>query len=133
MKAKCKTKTAPMKLERKNEIVVYQPDEVMRLEVRVLDESVWLTQAQIAELFGTKRPAITKHLANIYKTGELEKDGTCSIFEHMGHDGSQQYRTAYYNLDAILAVGYRVKQLRQYYVACHERQRPQVCPRFLEV
>ena len=108
MKAKCKTKTAPMKSERKNEIVVYQPDEVMRLEVRVLDESVWLTQAQIAELFGTKRPAITKHLANIYKTGELEKDGTCSILEHMGHDGSQQYRTAYYNLDAILAVGYRV-------------------------
>ena len=108
MKAKCKTKTAPMKLERKNEIVVYQPDEVMRLEVRVLDESVWLTQAQIAELFGTKRPAITKHLANIYKTGELEKDGTCSILEHMGHTGSQQYRTAYYNLDAILAVGYRV-------------------------
>ena len=91
MKAKCKTKTAPMKPERKNEIVVYQPDEVMRLEVRVLDESVWLTQAQIAELFGTKRPAITKHLANIYKTGELEKDGTCSILEHMGHDGSQQY------------------------------------------
>ena len=89
MKAKCKTKTAPMKPERKNEIVVYQPDEVMRLEVRVLDESVWLTQAQIAELFGTKRPAITKHLANIYKTGELEKDGTCSILEHMGHDGSQ--------------------------------------------
>ena len=108
MKAKCKTKTAPMKLERKNEIVVYQLDEVMRLEVRVLDESVWLTQAQIAELFGTKRPAITKHLANIYKTGELEKDGTCSILEHMGHAGSQQYRTAYYNLDAILAVGYRV-------------------------
>ena len=108
MKAKCKVKTVPMKPERKNEIVVYQPDEVMRLEVRVLDESVWLTQAQIAELFGTKRPAITKHLANIYKTGELEKDGTCSILEHMGHDGSQQYRTAYYNLDAILAVGYRV-------------------------
>ena len=90
MKAKCKTKTAPMKPERKNEIVVYQPDEVMRLEVRVLDESVWLTQAQIAELFGTKRPAITKHLANIYKTGELEKDGTCSILEHMGHDGSHK-------------------------------------------
>ena len=108
MKAKCKVKTVPMKPERKNEIVVYQPDEVMRLEVRVLEESVWLTQAQIAELFGTKRPAITKHLANIYKTGELEKDGTCSILEHMGHDGSQQYRTAYYNLDAILAVGYRV-------------------------
>ena len=95
-------------IEPKNEIVVYQSDEVMRLEVRVLDESVWLTQAQIAELFGTKRPAITKHLANIYKAGELERDGTSSILEHMGHDGVQQYRTAYYNLDAILAVGYRV-------------------------
>ena len=94
--------------EKKNEIVVYQPDAVVRLEVRILDESVWLTQAQIAELFGTKRPAITKHLANIYKCGELEKEGTCSILEHMGHDGAQQYRTAYYNLDAILAVGYRV-------------------------
>ena len=96
------------KIEPKNEIVVYQPDEVMRLEVRVLDESVWLTQAQIAELFGTKRPAITKHLTNIYKAGELERDGTCSILEHMGHDGVQHYRTVYYNLDAILAVGYRV-------------------------
>ena len=74
------------KIEPKNEIVVYQPDEVMRLEVRVLDESVWLTQAQIAELFGTKRPAITKHLTNIYKAGELERDGTCSILEHMGHE-----------------------------------------------
>ena len=94
--------------EKKDEIVVYQPDAVVRLEVRILDESVWLTQAQIAELFGTKRPAITKHLANIYKCGELEKEGTCSILEHMGHDGAQQYRTAYYNLDAILAVGYRV-------------------------
>ena len=62
----------------------------MRLEVRVLDESVWLTQAQIAKLFGTKRPAITKHLTNIYKTGELEQDGTCSILEHMGHDGVQK-------------------------------------------
>ena len=101
-------KMSMAKVEPKNEIVVYQPDEVMRLEVRVLDESVWLTQAQIAELFGTKRPAITKHLTNIYKTGELERNGTCSILEHMGHDGVQQYRTAYYNLDAILAVGYRV-------------------------
>ena len=71
-------------MEKKDEIVVYQPDAVMRLEVRILDESVWLTQAQIAELFGTKRPAITKHLANIYKCGELEKEGTCSILEHMG-------------------------------------------------
>lgn len=111
MKAKCKTKTAPMKLERKNEIVVYQPDEVMRLEVRVLDESVWLTQAQIAELFGTKRPAITKHLANIYKTGELEKDGTCSILEHMGHAGSQQYRYLFIDNKSVYLFGASLKDL----------------------
>ena len=111
MKAKCKTKTAPMKLERKNEIVVYQPDEVMRLEVRVLDESVWLTQAQIAELFGTKRPAITKHLANIYKTGELEKDGTCSMLEHMGHAGSQQYRYLFIDNKSVYLFGASLKDL----------------------
>ena len=55
-----------------NQIVVYQPNETMRLDVRLEDETVWLTQEQIASLFGTKRPAITKHLSNIYKSGELE-------------------------------------------------------------
>ena len=91
-----------------NQIVVYQPNETMRLDVRLENETVWLTQEQIANLFGTKRPAITKHLANIYKSGELERDGTCSILEHMGNDGRQSYRTMFYNLDAILSVGYRV-------------------------
>ena len=91
-----------------NQIVVYQPNETVRLDVRLENETVWLTQEQIANLFGTKRPAITKHLANIYKSGELERDGTCSILEHMGNDGKQSYRTMFYNLDAILSVGYRV-------------------------
>ena len=91
-----------------NQIVVYQPDETIRLDVRLENETVWLTQEQIANLFGTKRPAITKHLANIYKSGELDREGTCSILEHMGHDGRQSYRTMFYNLDAILSVGYRV-------------------------
>lgn len=91
-----------------NEIILYQPDETMKLEVRLEDETVWLTQQQIADLFGTKRPAITKHLANIYKSGELEENSTCSILEHMGNDGNQRYTTKYYNLDAILSVGYRV-------------------------
>jgi len=95
-------------IEVKNEIVVYQPNETIRLEVRLENETVWLTQEQIANLFGTKRPAITKHLANIYKSGELEREGTCSILEHMGNDGKQSYRTMFYNLDAILSVGYRV-------------------------
>ena len=91
-----------------NQIVVYQPNETVRLDVRLENETVWLTQEQIANLFGTQRPAITKHLANIYKRGELEHEGTCSILEHMGNDGKQSYRTAFYNLDAILSVGYRV-------------------------
>ena len=91
-----------------NQIVVYQPNETVRLDVRLENETVWLTQEQIANLFGTKRPAITKHLANIYKNGELEREGTCSILEHMGNDGKQSYRTMFYNLDAILSVGYRV-------------------------
>ena len=91
-----------------NEIILYQPDSTVKLEVRLENETVWLTQQQIADLFGTKRPAITKHLANIYKSGELEENSTCSILEHMGNDGTQRYTTKYYNLDAILSVGYRV-------------------------
>ena len=58
------------------EIILYQPDEAVKLEVRLEDETVWLTQEQIADLFGTKRPAITKHLNNIYKSGELDIDST---------------------------------------------------------
>lgn len=94
-----------------NEIIVYQPSETMRLEVRLEQETCWLTQEQIARLFGTKRPAITKHLANIYKCGELDKESTCSILEHMGSGGLQKYKQTYYNLDAILSVGYRVNSV----------------------
>ena len=94
------------------EIVMYQPDETIRLEVRMEGETVWLSQAQMAELFGTKRPAITKHLNNIYKCGELKEERTCSILEHMGNDGKQLYTTRYYNLDAIISVGFRVNTKR---------------------
>ena len=95
-------------MENRGEIILYQPDEAVRLEVKLEDETVWLTQEQIAILFGTKRPAITKHLNNIYNSGELDKESTCSILEHMGNDGKQKYVTKFYNLDAILSVGYRV-------------------------
>ena len=95
-------------MEKRGEIILYQPDSEVRLEVRLEEETVWLTQEQIAALFGTKRPAITKHLSNIYNSGELAQDSTCSILEHMGNDGKQKYVTKYYNLDAILSVGYRV-------------------------
>ena len=96
-----------------SQIVLYQPNESVRLEVKVdtEKETVWLTQQQIADLFGTKRPAITKHLNNIYNSGELDKNSTCSILEHMGNDGKQRYATAFYNLDAIISVGYRVNSI----------------------
>jgi hypothetical protein len=95
----------------RGEIVLYQPDNSLKIEVRLEGETVWLTQGQISLLFGTQRPAITKHLNNIYKTGELNKNSTCSILEHMGNDSMQRYKTKYYNLDAIISVGYRVNSI----------------------
>ena len=90
-------------------IIIYQSEDgKTQLDVKLEQETVWLTQKQIAELFGTKRPAITKHLKNIYASEELTEESTCSILEHMGNDGRQSYNTKYYNLDAILSVGYRV-------------------------
>ena len=92
-----------------NKIIIYQSEDgKTQLDVKLEHETVWLTQKQIAELFGTKRPAITKHLKNIYASEELTEESTCSILEHMGNDGRQSYNTKYYNLDAILSVGYRV-------------------------
>jgi len=78
-----------------------------RLEVRLAEETVWLRQEQIASLFGTQRPAITKHLSNIFKTKELDRDSVSSILEHTAADG-KVYKTKFYNLDAIISVGYRV-------------------------
>lgn len=93
----------------KGEVILYKTaDGMTSLDVKLEQETIWLTQKQIAELFGTKRPAITKHLKNIFLSGELDENNTCSILEHMGNDGKQRYQTAYYNLDAILSVGYRV-------------------------
>ena len=92
------------------EVVLYQPDSSIRIEVLVEGETVWLTQQQIADLFGTKRPAITKHLNNIFNSGELDKDSVSSILEHTAADG-KTYKTLFYNLDAILSVGYRVNSI----------------------
>lgn len=90
-----------------NEIILYQPDNSISLEVRVEDETVWLTQAQIADLFGVKQPAISKHLKNIFQSGELSENSVYSILEYTATDG-KTYKTKFYNLDAILSVGYRV-------------------------
>lgn len=92
-----------------NQIVIYQSEDGQtQVDVRLENETVWLTQQQIAELFNTKRPAITKHLKNIYASEELDETSTCSILEHVGNTGKQTYRTKYYNLAVIISVGYRV-------------------------
>lgn len=93
-----------------NEIVLYQPNNAIRLEVRMANESVWLTQQQIAMLFGVKQPAISKHLNNIFKSGELDEGSVYSILEYTAADG-KLYKTKFYNLDAILSVGYRVNSI----------------------
>ena len=94
----------------RGEVVLYQPNDTIRLEVRLNKETVWLTQQQIAELFCVKQPAISKHLSNIFKEGELEKDSVHSILEYTASDG-KLYKTHFYNLDAILSVGYRVNSV----------------------
>ena len=93
-----------------NEIVLYQPNDTIHLEVRMVNESVWLTQSQIALLFGVKQPAISKHLNNIFKSGELDENSVHSILEYTAADG-KLYKTRFYNLDAILSVGYRVNSI----------------------
>ena len=89
------------------EIILYQPDNSLRLEVRMEDETVWLSQAQIAKLFEVKQPAVSKHLKNIFSSGELKEFSVYSILEYTATDG-KVYKTGFYNLDAILSVGYRV-------------------------
>jgi hypothetical protein len=90
-----------------NEIILYQSDNAVQLEVMLENETVWLTQAQIAELFGTRRQAITKHLKNIFDSGELNESSVSSKMELTANDG-KNYLTNFYNLDAILSVGSRV-------------------------
>ena len=91
-----------------DEVLIYKmPDSEVRVEMMIHDENLWLTQEKIAVLFGVKRPAVTKHLANIFSEGELDKDAVCSKMEHTATDG-KTYRTNFYNLDAIISVGYRV-------------------------
>ena len=81
------SKNETMMQMQENEIVLYQPNDAVHLEVRMANESVWLTQPQIALLFGVQRPAITKHLRNIFKSGELDEFSVSSTLEHTASDG----------------------------------------------
>ena len=90
-----------------NQIILYRPNDTISLEVRLENETVWLTQAQIASLFGVGQPAISKHLKNIFTSEELDINSVYSILEYTANDG-KIYNTGFYNLDAILSIGYRV-------------------------
>jgi len=94
-----------------NEIIIYQPDETIKLDVRLDQDTVWLSQTQMCELFQRERSVITKHINNVFKERELEKASVCANFAHTAGDG-KIYRVAFYNLDVIISVGYRVKSLR---------------------
>ena len=83
------------------------PNGAVKVDVYFKDETVWLTQKALAQLFGVQRPAVTKHLGNIFASGELQENSVCSVLEHTAGDG-KTYSAQYYNLDAIIAVGYRV-------------------------
>lgn len=95
----------------KDEIIVYQPQSTLRLEVRLQDETVWLTQAQIAELFETTPQNITLHIKNVYSEQELEMDSTCKDFLQVRQEGNRTVKRMqkFFNLDVIISVGYRVK------------------------
>ena len=96
-----------------NTIEIYRSqDGSVQLNVKLENETVWLTQSQMAELFGRDRTVITRHINNCYKEGELDKNITCAKFAHMGKDQDQTYETTMYNLDVIISVGYRVKSIQ---------------------
>ena len=100
-------------MDNNNQIIIYQTaDNQTQIDVRMENETVWLTQAQMAELFQKDRTVISRHIRNVFNEGELEEQSTCAKFAHMGHDGLQQYETVMYNLDVIISVGYRVKSQR---------------------
>ena len=91
------------------DIIFYNDEEGnIKIEVLLQDEDVWLNTEALAILFNVKRPAITKHINNIYNDGELSENSTCSKMEHMGNNGKQSYNTKYYNLDMIISIGFRV-------------------------
>ena len=98
----------------KGEIVMYQPDETIRLEVRVESETVWLTQQQMAELFKATKQNISLHIKNIYDEGELEEISTVKDYLTVQKEGKRTVRrhVNLYNLDVIISVGYRVKSIR---------------------
>ena len=99
----------------RQEIILYQPDDQSTaIDVRVENETVWLTQAQMVELFKSTKQNISLHINNVYKEGELRRDTTVKEYLTVQQEGSRQVKRKiiYYNLDVIISVGYRVKSHR---------------------
>lgn len=101
-------------MQENSEIILYQPEKSIRLEVRLEDETVWLTQQQMAELFQTSKQNISLHTGNIFKEKELEEDSTVKYSLTVQQEGSRKVKrnVAYYNLDVIISIGYRVKSIQ---------------------
>lgn len=97
-----------------NQIVVYQPNETVRLDARLENDTVWLTQAKLGVLFGVDRTVVNRHIHNIYKTGELTETATCAKIAQVQNEGGRTIARIipFYNLDMIIAVGYRVNSLQ---------------------
>lgn len=95
-----------------NPIEIYRTEDgELELSVTLEQETVWLTQNQMCELFGRERSVITKHINNVFREGELERDAVCAKFARTASDG-KRYQTRHYNLDVIISVGYRVRSQR---------------------
>ena len=103
-----------MEPTQENEIIIYQPNESLSLDVRVEDESVWLTQSQIVELFDSSKANISEHLKHIFDSGELAKDATVRKFRTVRQEGNRSVtrNIEFFNLDVIISVGYRVNTIR---------------------
>jgi len=100
-------------LAQNGEIILYQPDSSIRLEVRMEEDTVWLTQAQMAKLFGVDRTVIVKHIGNIFRTKELYEVSTCAKIAQLQQEGNRHVlrEVKYYNLDMIISVGFRVNSI----------------------
>jgi hypothetical protein len=124
-----KQKLSKMPGKKNNDIILYTtPNGKVKIDVLIQNETIWMPQVKIAELFGVQRPAITKHLKNIFESGELQEQLVSSILEHTTTHGAikgktQDVKTKYYNLDAIISVGYRVNssQATQFRIWATER------------
>lgn len=98
--------------DNRGEIIIFRnEDGEVNVQIDAVNETIWATQKSMADLFGVQRPAITKHLANIFADGELDENSVSSILEHTAED-NKTYKVQFYNLDAIIAVGYRVNSKR---------------------